>query len=157
MPIIDDVLRREGDKETNDPLDRGGRTKHGISEKSNPEAWADGDVDEEESRRIYERKYVTGPGFDKIVDHQLRAQLVDFGVHSGPMLAIMKLQEALQTVTVDGILGPKTLAAIADWHSDALNTALVKARVRMSCRIVKRDPSQLKWLDGWVNRAFEFL
>ena len=159
--IITDVLKREDDEETNDPLDAGGRTKYGISEKANPEAWADGKVDEEEARRIYERKYVIGPGFDKVTDFQLRAQLVDFGVNSGPMIAIHKLQEVLQTadptVDVDYILGPQTLGAITQWHPEAINNALVKARVKMICRIVTKNPTQLKWLNGWVNRALEFI
>lgn len=154
--IIDDVLVAEGPQQTNDPLDAGGRTQFGISEKSNPAAWADGKVTEEEAREIYARKYIKGPGFDKILDTSLRAQLVDYGVNSGPAVAIMKLQAIVGT-TVDGVLGPKTLAAIHMMHPEAVSTELVKARVRMICRIVKRDPSQIKWLGGWIDRALEFL
>jgi hypothetical protein len=42
-------------------------------------------------------------------------------------------------------------------HPEAVSTRLVAARIRMICRIVKRDPSQLKYLAGWVDRALEFL
>ena len=155
--IIADVIEHESEKETNDPDDKGGRTKYGISEKSNPEAWADDQVTKDEAQEIYARKYITGPGFDKVVDYHLRAQLVDFGVTSGPMIAIMKLQEVLGAGGVDGILGPITLGTLAMQHPEAVSTRLVAARIRMICKIVKRDPSQLKYLAGWVDRALEFL
>src|SRR3990167_315149 len=154
--IISGVIEREG-VETNDPSDKGRRTKFGISEKSNPEAWKDGDVSEEEAREIYTRKYVVWPKFNLIpLSHSaLQAQLIDFGVNSGPFIAIQKLQTILG-VEADGIIGPNTLKAIEEENPFILNNKLVKERVLMNCRIVKKDPSQLKYLVGWVNRAFEF-
>lgn len=153
--MIDDIVAREGGY-SNDPADAGGRTDKGISEKANPEAWADGVVTDAEAREIYERKYVKGPGFDQIRDRQLRAQLTDFGVNSGPMIAIMKLQEILH-VKVDGILGPQTLTIANSLHADDINTSLVAMRVRMIGKIVTKNPSQLKWLNGWLDRALQFL
>jgi lysozyme family protein len=154
--IISDVLRREGATETNDPLDGGGRTHYGISEVHEPEAWTDGTVTEAEAREIYHRKYVRGPGFDRIPDHALRAQLIDFGVNSGPMIAIMKLQ-AIVHADVDGVLGPQTLGLLAQMHPEAVSNELVKARMLMICRIVQKNPSQIKYLAGWASRILEFL
>ena len=154
--VITDVLKREGDQETHDPLDSGGRTKYGISEAANPEAWADGQVSEAEAREIYERKYVVGPGFSTIPDPFLRAQLIDFGVNSGPMIAIMKLQEIVGA-DVDGVLGPQTLGLLKTIHMETVTESLVKSRVKMICRIVTKNPSQLRFLSGWINRALEFL
>lgn len=154
--IISDVIDAEGgDKETNRPNDSGGRTKWGISERSNPEAWADGDVTEEEAREIYLRKYLKSPGFDRIPYIRLQHQLVDFGVLSGPEIAIKKLQEILR-VDVDGVIGPQTLGALSDENWKEVNDKLVISRVRMLCRIVQRRPKDLENLVGWVNRAFEF-
>ena len=102
--IIDDVIRREGgEKATNDEHDGGGRTQFGIAERSNPQAWADGKVTEAEARAIYTAKYIVGPGFDRITDPRLQAQLVDFGVTSGPAVAIQKVQ-SLVGQEPDGIL-----------------------------------------------------
>lgn len=155
--LIDDIILREGgDKETNDPKDKGGRTRFGISEAANPKAWADGKVTYDEARSIYEQKYLTGPGFDKISDPKLQALLVDFGVNSGPQLAITKLQEILK-VDADGKLGPKTLAAIEKEEPRRLTNKLALARIKMMGRIVKRDPSQLEYINGWLNRAGEFI
>lgn len=140
---------------TNDPADRGGRTQWGISEKHNPQAWLDGKVTEPEARAIYEQKYVVGPGFDKVADPRLRAQLVDFGVPSGPSMAIMKLQ-GLVGAKIDGVLGPKTLALVNAAEPVRLNNQLALERVKMIGRIVHKNPSQSKFLNGWLNRAIEF-
>ena len=155
MDIIDEIIQREGPP-SNDPLDNGGRTAWGISERGNPEAWKNGPPTYAEARVIYESKYVKGPGFDKIDDLPLRNQLIDFGVTSGPALAILKLQSILE-VDPDGKLGPKTLAALLLWDGDRLNNALVAARVSMIGRIVTKNPSQLKFLRGWLIRALSFL
>jgi lysozyme family protein len=155
--IITDIIKREGgDIVTNTPGDVGGRTQYGISETSNPQAWVDNKVTEAEAREIYLKKYVNGPGFDKIVDPQLQAQLVDFGVTSGPQLAIMKLQECIGA-DGDGVLGPQTLQLIEGIYVPDINNRLVSARVKMIGKIVTKNPSQLKFLNGWVNRALEFL
>lgn len=155
--IIDDIIQREGGATvTNDPADRGGRTQYGIAERSHPQAWVDGKVTLEEARDIYRQRYLEAPGFGKIEDPRLRAQLVDFGVNSGPGVAIQKLQEILK-VDVDGVLGPKTLTAIAAYDPNLLNNKLALARVRMIGRIVNKNPSQAKWLNGWLERALSFL
>jgi lysozyme family protein len=157
MDPIDRILVNEGgSKVTNDPVDGGGRTQYGISEKSNPGAWADGVVTEAEARAIYQKKYVDAPGFNKIDDKQLRTQLIDFGVNSGPAIAIQKLQSILN-VTQDGILGRNTLESLALCHSEDINNLLVGERCKMIANIVSKNPSQVKFLVGWINRAVDFL
>ena len=155
--IIDLVIAAEGgDKETNDPTDKGGRTKYGIAEKANPEAWADGKVTLDEARDIYFHKYVVQPGFDKIEDPKLQHQLVDFGVNSGPFIAVQKLQTVLG-VGVDGKMGPKTLAAANSTDPRELSNKLAVARAKLLCQICVKNPSQLRFLNGWINRALEFI
>lgn len=155
--IISDVIKREGGATvTQNPNDQGGRTQYGISEKANPEAWADGKVTAEEARAIYESKYLKGPGFDKISDVKLQAQLVDFGVNSGPRIAIQKLQGVIGAA-VDGVLGPHTLELLAKLNPRDVSNNLVAARVRMIGRIVQKNPSQLQFLYGWLDRALQFL
>lgn len=156
MDPIDTVLKNEGSAVTNDPKDGGGRTQFGISEKFNPVAWADGKVTEAEARAIYEAKYVKSVGFDKIPDIQLRTQCIDTGVLSGPAIAIQKLQGILK-VPVDGILGPGTLQALAMRDSKEVNNLLVAERVRMICKIVAKNPTQLGYLVGWADRALQFI
>lgn len=142
---------------TNDPTDAGGRTQWGISEKSFPGAWADGKVTEQEAREIYLQKFVVGPGFSKIPPSHAKVQaiLVDWGVNSGPMLATQYLQRLL-VVPVDGIFGPDTLAALEKAEPSLLASKLTRERVKMLARVVTKNPSQLKYLLGWVERAFSF-
>ena len=152
---IDTVLKNEGGV-VNDPQDKGGLTAFGISQSANPEAFASGLPTEDQARAIYQAKYVVGPHFDLITDNQLRTQLIDFGVNSGPSVAIQKLQ-ALLGLPQDGVLGPQTLAAVATHHAEDLNNGLVVARVKMIGKIVTNNSSQLKFLNGWLDRALQFL
>lgn len=157
--VIDAILIREGgSKVTNTTSDKGGRTQWGISEKANPEAWADGKVSEAEAREIYLQKYVIGPGFHTIPpSHKTtQAHLIDFGVNSGPAISIQKLQEILK-VKPDGVVGPKTLAAMVGVDDRTLNNQLVVSRVKMIARLVQRHPGQVKFLSGWLNRATCFI
>lgn len=155
--IIDNVLKAEGGSaSTNDPVDGGGRTQFGISERANPEAWLDGKVTEEEAREIYLTRYYTQPGFDKLDDPKLQHFMVDFAVLSGPHLAIQYLQRAIG-VPDDGILGPQTLAVVNGCDDRrVLVNRLVVERVKMIGRIVNRAPNQARFLNGWLSRALGF-
>ncbi len=151
---IDDVLKREG-LSTNDPRDKGRRTAFGISEAANPAAWADGKVTEEEARAIYATKYIQRPGFHQITDPALRAFLIDYGVMSGPTLAILRLQ-ALLDVPQDGVLGPVTLKALAPRRPSTILNLLIDQRIPALVRIVEKDISQLVFLRGWIIRTLSF-
>ena len=159
MPSTDQILalilKNEGGY-TNHPADTGGETHYGISRTAHPEAWVDGTVSQEAARAIYLTQYVTYPKFDQIPDPYLMMQLVDFGVHSGPGLAIMKLQGILG-VTVDGILGPETFGTMAQRDPRDINNRLAVERAKMLGRIVIRDKSQIAFLSGWLNRALSYI
>jgi lysozyme family protein len=156
--VITQIELREGSAAvTHDPLDGGGRTQFGISETANPEAWSDGQVTEQEARAIYMQKYVIHPGFATL-PLLLQPLCIDWGVISGPQLVIMRLQKLLD-VEVDGVLGPNTLAALPAFPEGLirLTNKLVAERVRQVGKIVSKDPSQAKYVNGWLNRALEFL
>jgi lysozyme family protein len=140
----------------NDPADPGGRTFMGISEKSNPDLWTNGPPSEPQVRARYLSRYVQGPGFDKVSDPTLQAQLIDFGVNSGPAIAIQKLQVILG-VAVDGVLGPGSLQSLSRGNPRDINNRLVVARCKMIATLVQKNPSQLKFLGGWLDRALQFL
>jgi lysozyme family protein len=152
---IDGVIKREGGL-ANDPLDKGGATFEGISQKANPEAWKNGPPTDAQVRAIYEAKYIKWPGFDKITDPQLQVQLIDFGINSGVQIAIQKLQEILG-VKVDGQLGPMTLAALTTKDPKSINNQLVIARIKLIGRIVSKNPTQVRFVNSWLDRALQFL
>lgn len=165
--FIDDEIQREGGAtETDDPADAGGRTKYGISEHAHPEAWADGDVSYDEARTIYQKDYVEAQGISKITDTFLMHQVIDFGIPSGPITAVHVLQQLLG-VTMDGVVGPATLAAIAAYPNGTLfgipvpgivmlNLAFRDARALYYATITKKRPANLKFLLGWIKRSQEF-
>ena len=153
--IIDAIIAKEGGF-SNDSTDLGGRTDKGISERAHPDAWSDNKITDEEARAIYEQKYLKHTRIDQIPDHHLRHHVADFAVNSGPFIAIQKLQIVLR-VTVDGVIGPETLAAIQKVHPEAINNGLVAERVKLIGRIVVKNPSQLKFLNGWLERSLSFL
>ena len=153
--LIQEIIEREGGFVDN-PADRGGRTIYGIAERANPDAWAKGPPTLEQAKAIYLRKYVQAPGFLAIEDEALRAQLGDFGVNSGPLLAIQKLQLALG-VEADGILGQETLKAANAAEAVSLGNRLMAERLKMFGRIVAKDKKQAAFVSGWINRALAFL
>ncbi len=160
--IIDRIIFSEtgGDPNggyTNDPEDAGGRTIWGISERANPDLWVNGPPTRAQAVERYIQRYVKAPRFDKVLDPHLQAQLVDFGVTSGPKVAIQKLQLALGA-KVDGILGPETLSKVNNHPNQAhINNILVAERIKMLGRLVQKRPSDLKFLSGWLNRSLDFL
>jgi lysozyme family protein len=160
----EDILHYEGKTYTNDPVDRGGPTKFGITQsalahyRGKPVTPDDvKNLTEEEARTIYQLRYIDAPGFSNPAIHpSLQQQLIDFGVNSGPQLRIMKLQKALG-LTEDGILGPNTLTAITASDQHWLNNQLVKARVEMIANLVAKQPAQIKFLKGWLRRRLDFI
>ncbi len=161
--IIDGVIAREGRVFTNDPADRGGPTKFGITQKALA-AWRGAavtaaDVEaltEDEARKIYEREYVARPGFERIIDDKLRALVVDSGVLHGPAAATKMLQQAVR-VNDDGILGRVTLQAIEDLGASVVYRRVAVQRIRFLGRLVTDRPDQARFCAGWMNRATEFL
>lgn len=168
--IITEVLRREGwPKYTDHPADKGGPTKGGITLATlsdwRGKAATAADVQaltEVEARDIYQARYITRPRFEQIADPNLRHLVIDAGVLSGPGQAAQWLQQAAG-VTVDGVIGPRTLAAINAMPANAVRLAFTAARVRFFGRLVQNNanaraagkdvPDQALFIGGWLDRA----
>lgn len=161
---LDEIRREGGDKETDDPSDSGGRTKYGIAEASNPDLWKNGPPTEAQAIDRFEERYIKP--FEGIRDTGLLHQLVDFAVTAG-VEPVTKILQQLVGVTADGQLGPKTIQAIEAFPQGTLfgvpvpgfvllNLAVRDARVLFYAGISKRWPKNLRFLLGWMKRAFEF-
>ena len=91
---------------------------------------------------------------DKI-DNQAVAEItVDWCVNSG-LQGLRKVQE-IAGVKPDGIAGPKTLAAINGANQQELFDRIMSARTLFYENIVKKNPSQRVFLNGWKNRLKKF-
>jgi|TARA_B100001013_G_scaffold331313_2_gene246805 lysozyme family protein len=163
--ILEEVLEREGwPAYAVHPNDRGGPTKGGITLRT-LESWRGRRCTRAELQRlpkdealaILKRRYVDANGINRVVNETLRAQVIDNAVLSGPMLAVQDLQRSLETVEVDGIIGPKTLAAVDAVGSHAVGLRLAVARSIRLCRHVVKNPDQAVFLVGWMKRCLSFV
>ncbi len=174
--IITEILHREGwPKYSNEPADRGGPTKGGITLGSwrdysgDPDATAEdvAAIREAEARTVYEYRYLMRPGFFRIHDHYLQELVVDAGVHHGTRHASKWLQRAAN-VKQDGKIGDISIAAVNAADPRELYLWLVAFRVRLFGRLIGRDPElaratragfnlQARWAGGWNNRAAGFI
>jgi len=162
--ILDEIIRREGGY-VNHPSDRGGPTNFGITAQTlgawrklgRPATAAEVQaLTETEAMAIYRQQYITGPGFEAVTHPGLLHLLVDTAVHSGPKRAVQWLQAALG-VTVDGVIGPKTRAALAAADQAVLYSKVLGQRLRHLGRLITNDPKQSAFAAGWMNRIAEFL
>lgn len=105
---FDKLIGHEGGY-VNNPSDKGGETKYGISKNAYPRENI-AELTLERAKAIYLHDY-WGPAGCDVVPDVLRFSLFDFAVNSSPKTAIKHLQK-LVGVFADGIIGPHTLAAI---------------------------------------------
>ena len=162
--IFEAILEREGwPTYAVHPNDRGGPTKGGITLRT-LESWRGRRCTRAELQRlkksealaILKRRYVETNGIHRLTDESLRAQVIDDAVLSGPMLAVMDLQRGVGA-GVDGILGPKTLAAVESMGCDAAGVRLTVERSIRLCRHVADNPDQAVFLVGWLTRCLSFI
>lgn len=147
------VLKSEGDFSDN-PKDPGGMTNLGVT-KRNWERYLDRNVSEAEMRALtpevvkpfYKSKY-----WDKIRGDDLPSGIdyaaYDFAVNSGVNRASKWLQK-IAGVTVDGIIGPKSLEAINSCDAEDVIDALCDMRMDFL-----KDLSTFETFGkGWTDRV----
>ena len=101
------ILINEGGY-VNDPHDKGGETKYGISKRAYPNIDIK-NLSIEQARAIYHRDYWLRCKCEFLPD-ALSVAVFDYAVNSGVKRAIKDLQRCLG-VSVDGIIGNQTIGA----------------------------------------------
>lgn len=147
----------------NDPLDRGGATNKGVTiatwRKVGYDKDGDGDIDVDDLRKISSddvKNRVLKPHYwdrwkaDDIKDQSVANICVDWVWASGKH-GITGVQRLLG-VAADGIVGPKTLAAINAINPLVLFDRIKAARRKFIENIVKNNPSQRRFKKGWLRR-----
>lgn len=143
----------------NDPLDNGGATMVGVTigtyrsycrykGKKAPSVADLKAIPYKEWRDILHTMFWSKWKADLIEDQKVANMVVDWVWTSGA--GTIKRVQALLNVTQDGIVGPKTIAALN--AAKDINAKVYQARKSFFEGIVKRNPSQKKWLKGWMNR-----
>lgn len=76
----------------------------------------------------------------------------DLAVNAGPGRAIRMLQQSVGAKE-DGELGPRTMAAVARANPAGLLDRFTDAKEAFYMEIVRRNPSQQKFINGWLARV----
>ena len=182
---INPVLVSEGGY-VDDPDDRGGETVRGISRKHHPDwrGWIQVDGIKEarsvDIKVMIEQYFENGEGYNLILDfyiekywskikgneikdQSLADKLLDVAINMGVKRAATYLQRAINTtnykneeIIVDGILGSKSMAALASVSSTrgSLLPKLVNImQGNHYINIIRKDRGQGKFLRGWMSRV----
>jgi lysozyme family protein len=158
------ILSSEGTKYENDPTDLGGCTHFGIILETLIEFHLDKNHDGkytcddvlaltlEDAKMVYKKLYWDFFKADNIKNQSLAEYIVDGAINQGKYL-IAKYVQSILKVTPDAIIGSKTLQAINSCDSKMLFNTLKQMRTDRYNRIVAANPSQKKFIKGWMNRV----
>ena len=161
---VDFVINNEGGYvfDRNDP---GGATKYGISQKAYPTLNIK-ELRREDAIKIYYCDYWLKGKFEQIPDENVATKVFDFTVNFGQRGATFVLQRALRSVGInvqeDGLFGSQTRYATiscctpecAENRAKILLAALKSEAAGYYRLIAAKNPSQKKFLKGWLNRAY---
>mgnify|MGYP005854028985 CR=1 FL=1 len=151
------ILNEGGYQLINVEGDRGGMTYAGISRRFHPSwpGWAAvdrGDIpDSELVRQFYRGNFWAPIRGDDITNQAVARNIFDFAVNAGVTTAV-RLAQIVSGATPDGKIGPKTLAALNGMDPERFVLAYALAKLARYRDIVSRDPTQQKFLLGWINR-----
>lgn len=152
---IEVVLRNEGGY-VNNALDRGSETNFGISKKQYPSVDVAA-LTEEQAKALYKRDYWL-PIYADLRDQGVANKLMDMSVHIGQGNSTIIVQKALRAlgfaVKQDGVFGRNTLAMVNQSEPYSLLTAIRREQAKRYVNIVQKNPTQLAFLAGWIERVF---
>ena len=174
------TLGNEGGYST-DPKDLGGETYCGISRVNFPDwagwhaidAWkglgspssvlGQNEDLQAQVQAFYRSLFWNPLHGDQIAFPDLAEKLFDMAVNMGIGQAVKLLQDALNVVvgsglTVDGGMGPMTLAALNSLPATAHNTLRDAISINHGgfyMYLIRQNPSQRVFVNGWLTRAME--
>lgn len=167
---IPTVLRHEGGY-VNDPNDPGGNTNFGVSLR-----WLKGqglliqELEQEDHTQdvvqvikqmtvvqaghIYQQYWWDKYGYGAILGQVLATKVFDTAVNTGASRSHKFLQAALG-LAQDGFLGPQTLKAANGTNNVTVISAFQKNQAAFYQGLVLANPNLTKFLNGWMNRAYD--
>ncbi|WP_407305401.1 glycoside hydrolase family 108 protein [Acinetobacter sp.] len=150
--LINTSANRKAVGYVNDPDDRGGETKFGVAKNGNPDlnitklTW-------DQAKAVYYLRYWLAGKCDQLPP-RLAVLHLDGCINHGVTRANIFLQQAVG-VTADGIIGPITIAKIKNTPIMGLLNTVCDQREEFYRSIVRSNPSQAKYLVGWLRRISE--
>lgn len=146
----------------NDPDDSGGATNKGVT-LATFRTWFGANKTVNDLKALTDEQwiYIFLNGYwnqckaSEINNQAIANIIVDWAWASGPKTAIKKVQGIVGT-DIDGIVGPKTLAAINNAEPRQLFNKIKAARLQFVENLAEQRPKDKKFLQGWKNRINSF-
>ncbi len=163
------VLQFEGGF-SDDPVDPGGATNKGITLKTftgcaeklldvSPTLENLRNLTDDQAGILYRTLYWKPVGGDETQLQDLANIVCDFYVNAG-VNATKLLQRVLNdlgaSLTVDGGIGPASLAALASLDQTEVYRRYKSGRITYYQNLAKSQPALNKFLKGWLNRVNSF-
>ena len=153
------ILKSEGTEFEWDAVDTAGATRWGLITDDlktyyhdQTKSWQDvKNLTENEAFNIYKKLYWDALRADEIKNDSLAHFIVDGAINQGKG-TITKYIQQVCGIVADGIFGSGTLAAVNAHNPKELFEGLKQKRLDKYNRIVANNPSQSKFLKGWINR-----
>ncbi len=155
------VLLHEGGFVDN-PNDHGGATNFGITQRT-LDAYRKThasfpahvrDLTKLEATEIYRDEF--WPPFAAVNDSATALALFDQAVLRGPK-RVISLAQSLLGLKPDGVLGPLTASTLNRVAGDEFAFRFLRASHHAYATIVKFDPTQIEFAEGWEDRLFSLL
>lgn len=162
--LVPKIAKWEGGY-VNDPTDKGGATNMGITigtwKQVGYDKDSDGDIDIADIKLLTKddfkavlKQYWNRWQADKIINQSVAEILVDWVWGSGKWGVI--IPQRLLNVIADGNVGPVTIASLNKANQKQIFDLIFEARVKFLNDIVKSNPSQKRFIKGWLNRLNDF-
>jgi len=149
----------------NDPTDKGGATNMGITigtwRQIGYDKDGDGDIDVVDIRlldehdfaavlKIYWNKWQA----NRLINQSVANLLVDWVYTSGKWGIV--IPQRILKIEPDGFVGNQTILAVNLVDQKKFFDAVFEARKKFFNDIVKNNPSQKRFIKGWINRLNDF-
>jgi lysozyme family protein len=160
QPIMMWVLRQEDSTLSGkvvNLMDGQGLTRFGIGQTSHPNLPADFYTNPAalallDAEQVYKGQYWDRFLGDSITDDGVASCLLSFAINDGEAREVQMLQQCL-SVPVDSVMGPVTLAHTNAYNPTLLAAALRAAQADFYRACVAKQPTDARFLTGWLARA----
>ncbi len=155
---FNEVIMAEGGY-VDHPLDKGGKTKYGISQRWYPHEDIK-NLTMARAKEIYRRDYWDKLLLDRIISDQIASEVFDTAINMGPRSATWCVQNAINflkpgTLRVDKQMGLRTISAVNAWigvNEETLFKCLNGFQFIRYVHIIEERPDQAVFSAGWMKR-----